>query len=438
MTSCQTEAEAKSLLQSSIEISQKKDATPEELAKAAINLKSSADFGLSEAQYIYGLWLLLGKKDCVDKNESEAARYFKLSSDSGNPNSQYNLGLCYLKGKGVPIDPKLSLHYFELASQQNHAQSQFKAGEMYRDSLGTEKDDRKAVFYFKSSADNGLAAAQLEYAKCLRDGFGCRKNSTESRTYFTLAANQKNHDAEFNLGVTFLNDGDIKLALPYFERSAKGGNHHAQMSLSKIYDQGLGVESNPEISFKYLKMAADSGSSEAEYFLAFCLSQGKYKEQLDSSKENLDDLSFFYFKMAADNGFVHAQLKVAEKLKEKGDIQNAIKYLWSAVQQNNPVAKFKLGVLLLESGKESQGAVLLQSGADDHISEAQLLYAKYLLKKIQKKEDEQKFIYYLKAAADNNNKEAIELYIQCLENGFCVEKNLNEVKRYREKLIGIK
>ncbi|KAK8897080.1 hypothetical protein M9Y10_015014 [Tritrichomonas musculus] len=440
MISCQTEDEAKSYLQLAIEISQKKDASPEELTKAAAYLKSSADFGLNEAQYVYGLWLLLGKSDCVTKDESKAAHYFKLSADSGNANSQYNVGLCYLTGKGTQIDPKEALHYFELAAEQGHVQSQFKAGEMYRDSLGTTDkngNERKSAFYFKDAADRGLAAAQAEYAKCLRDGFGVRKNPTEARKYFILSANQKNHDSEFNLGVIYLNEGDIRSALPYFERAANGGNHHAQMSLSKLYDQGIGVESDSSLSYKYLKMAADSGSSEAEYFLGFCLKQGKYKRECSCENVSEVDLANRYFKMAADNGFVHAQLSVAEDCKEKGDIENAIKYYSLAVSQNNPVAKFMLGVLLLENGKESQGAVLVQSGADDHIGEAQLTYAKYLLKKIAKKEDEEKFVYYLKAAADNNNREAIELYIQCLENGFCVEKNIKEAQRYHEKLLSL-
>lgn len=438
MASCQTESEAKSLLRSSIEITQNKDSSPDDLSKATSNLKAAADFGLSEAQYIYGLWLFFGKAQCVEKNEKEAVYYFEKSSESGNSNAQYNLGLCYLNGTGVSIDPKQALKYFELSANQNNAQSMFKLGEMYRDSIGVDSDqigkERKSAMYFKSAADSGLSCAQLEYAKYLRDGYGCRKNATESRKYFMLSANQKNHDAEFNLGVIYLNEGDLKVALPYFEKSAKGGNHHAQMSLSKLYDQGIGVEKNENLAFKYLKMAADSGSSEAEYFLSFCLSQGKYKENFENDESRLNS-AFDYLKSSADHGFVHAQLKIAENLKEKGDVDNAIKYYWLAVQQNNSLAKFKLGVLLLESGKESQGAVLLQSGADDHISEAQLLYAKYLLKKIAKKEDEVKFIYYLKAAADNNNKEAIELYIQCLENGFCIEKNLKEAQRYREKLI---
>lgn len=437
MASCQTENEAQTLLQSSIDITQKKDPTDEDLSIATSNLKAAADFGLNEAQYIYGLWLLLGKSRCVTKNESEAVRYFTLSAKSGNPKAQYSLGLCYLNGTGTTIDPKSALHYFELSSEKNHSQSLFKLGEMYRDSLGTEPDqignDRKSANCFKRAADSGLSCAQLEYAKCLRDGFGCRKNATESRKYFTLAAGQKNHDAEFNLGVIYLNEGDVKTALPFFERAAKGGNKQALLSLSKLYDQGIGVEKNSEISFKYLKSAAESGASDAEYFLSFCLSQGKYADQFENDESRLK-MADLFLKSAADHGFVHAQLKIADNLKEKGDIENAKKYYWMAVQQNNPVAKFKLGVLLLENGKEGQGAVLLQSGADDHISEAQLLYAKYLLKKIQKKEDEEKFIYYLKAAADNNNKEAIELYIQCLENGFCVEKNLKEAQRYREKL----
>ncbi|OHS93785.1 hypothetical protein TRFO_11595 [Tritrichomonas foetus] len=445
MTECNSTEAAEKLYQEAVEES--KNGNQDFLEDAAKKLKISADFGYHEAQYIYGLWLMFGKG--VEKNLTESAKYFQLSADSGNTNAEYNIGLCYSEGKGVPINAELALHYFECAASKNHASSQFKAAELYRDGIGTKLNEKKAAQLFQSAALNGLPLAQLEYGKCLRDGFGVKKNEEEAKKFLKMAANQKNHEAEFLLAVLQLNEGDISNALINFENAANGGNCQAQLSLSKIYDEGIGVEKDLKSSFNYLKMAADSNSAEAEYFLAFCLKQGKYdsiiqsENSLNEGNANEDienvrtELVNKYYKMSADNGFVHAQLIVGENFKEKGEFNEALKYFQLAAEQNNATAKFKLGVMLLERGKESQGAALVRSSADDHIGEAQLAYAKFLLKKISNKEDEEKFIYYLKMAADNKNKEAVELYIQCLQNGFCVEKNERESQKYSKMLLEI-
>lgn len=88
---------------------------------------------------------------------------------------------------------------------------------------------------------------------------------------FKAAAAKGNADAQFNLGLMFLNgEGvpqDYKQALNWFEQSASKGNVRAQVNIGRMYAKGKGMLSNHGIAASWFKKAADQGYADAQYSL---------------------------------------------------------------------------------------------------------------------------------------------------------------------------
>jgi len=93
----------------------------------------------------------------------------------------------------------------------------------------------------------------------------------------TLAAN---HDAaaQFELASRYADGRDIardaKLAVLWFEKSAKQGLAPAQYRLGTLYEKGLGVERNEIVARDWYRRAADAGNTRAMHNLAVMLAEG--------------------------------------------------------------------------------------------------------------------------------------------------------------------
>ncbi|MCH8622092.1 tetratricopeptide repeat protein [Undibacterium sp. TS12] len=88
---------------------------------------------------------------------------------------------------------------------------------------------------------------------------------------FKNAAEKGNADAQFNLGLMYLNgEGvvqDYKQAMKWFEQSASQGNVRAQVNIGRMYAKGKGVLSNHGVAASWFKKAAEQGYADAQYSL---------------------------------------------------------------------------------------------------------------------------------------------------------------------------
>ena len=86
--------------------------------------------------------------------------------------------------------------------------------------------------------------------------------------WFTLAAEQGDADAQFNLGMVYW-DGegvsqDIKAAMKWFTLAAEQGDADAQNILGVMYDEGEGVSQNIKAAMKWFKLAFEQGDADAQ------------------------------------------------------------------------------------------------------------------------------------------------------------------------------
>lgn len=237
--------------------------------------------------------------------------------------------------------------------------------------------------------------------------------------------------------------------------------------LGYMYYYGEDIEQDDYKAFKWLYSAASRGYVEAYYLTGYCLLYGigvetcvqKGLELLEKSakEKNYDaawtmaewyyhndspDLSIALLKYAAKGNHPTAVACLGH-LYDIGywlpmDKKKAFKLYKKAADLGVPVAMWNLG-LYYEKGiackKDLKKAFKLflkagDEGLNDGYCSVGFFYAKGLLGKV---EPDLAFIYFDAAAADGKCAHALYNLARCFEEGFGVEKDLEEAKRLKEK-----
>ncbi|CAG8622703.1 5613_t:CDS:2 [Rhizophagus irregularis] len=118
----------------------------------------------------------------------------------------------------------------------NNKVAKYWLGYYYLEGYIVEKSLQKAIELFKESADRGVPDAQLRYAFALSEISPRKFNVNEFVRYLTMAANNENHAAQYNLGDLY-------------------------------YNGKLGIPKNEEKGLSYLKLAAIKGQPKARAML---------------------------------------------------------------------------------------------------------------------------------------------------------------------------
>ncbi len=100
----------------------------------------------------------------------------------------------------------------------------------------------KAAEMYRVGASEGEAEAAFNYAYCLYHGYGVEKDLKEAKSYYSFARYLKGGDACYNLAIMYLH--------------------------------GEGVKCNYELTFEYMKDAAEQGSVEAMLYLGMVYTTG--------------------------------------------------------------------------------------------------------------------------------------------------------------------
>ncbi|MEQ8520222.1 MAG: tetratricopeptide repeat protein [Cytophagales bacterium] len=129
----------------------------------------------------------------------------------------------------------------------------------------------KGRYWLQKSADQGLKEGQYEYAKEIyRD----KKRETDkiALTYFEKSAKQGHYPAALEAAqMYYFGFGTLRYpnkALDLFRICAEKGNAKAQYFLAKIYYEGEGTEKNKNIAFKWCSKSSDQGYAPAQLLLA--------------------------------------------------------------------------------------------------------------------------------------------------------------------------
>ena len=106
--------------------------------------------------------------------------------------------------------------------------------------------DRQAMAQLRAEAEKGEAEAQFLLGEAYYVGkFGLATNHVEAVKWFRKAAEQKDAQAQCNLGVAYGNGygvtKDYAEAVKWWRKAAEQNDAAAQFSLGACYDNGPGV-----------------------------------------------------------------------------------------------------------------------------------------------------------------------------------------------------
>lgn len=184
--------------------------------------------------------------------------------------------------------------YFEVALSESH-------------SLLLSEDLKYSIFGVKGAAQNGKFILSKKYA-------------IQTQQYETLA--NKYEDADLRKGYSYLQNGKIDEAIPYFEKSAANGNVKSMNTLSEIY---------------------------------------QYKRDFFKTAEWLE--------RAAVYGDYHAEYNLGLLYDQKGDFETAISWYQKAAKYNHRIAQYNMGYVYYskkENYKEAMKWFLLADENEYH------------------------------------------------------------------------
>lgn len=350
----------------------------EDVKKAFIWYKRSAEQGLDSSQYVLGNWYLNGVGVEVDeeqalewfkkaaeqghveaqnmlgrcyeegwgtvKDEEEAFQWFKKAAEQGNATAQCNLADYYRKGVFVKKDYKKSFKWFDKAAKQGNATGQSVLGVYYEYGLGVEKDENQAFKWYKKAAEQGDANGQYSIGKLFENGIGTRENPIQAFQWYKKAAEQGDERAQCRLGYCYSAgygiETDMEKAFCWYEKAAKQDEPEAQYCVACCYYNGMGVVKDERKAFEWYEKAAYNNHREAQGALAACYSEG-----IGTEKNYVK--AFEWYKHTAENGDATGQHKVAigyfKGIGVKKDEEKAVTWLIKSAKQGNVNAQIDLG-----------------------------------------------------------------------------------------------
>ncbi len=118
-------------------------------------IKSLAEQGLAEAQFVLGQIYHEGKGGVLDYRE--AIRWYLKAAEQGYALAQVYLGTMYYKGQGVPQDYKEAVKWYRKGAEQGDAEAQVHLGAMYilDPGQGVPQDYVQAHMWYSLSAAQG-------------------------------------------------------------------------------------------------------------------------------------------------------------------------------------------------------------------------------------------------------------------------------------------
>nr|MBP7473037.1 sel1 repeat family protein [Prevotella sp.] len=326
-------------------------------AKSSSLLKQAVNGGGTECIYPYAESLKMGYG--MDVNKQQAAIYMLKAAQEGNHIAQNELATMYMKGEGAAKSESSGLNWYKEASVEV-PWAQWNAGVCYVDGIGAKVSYDEALLWIADAVQNVKAFGKMFKDKLSTKedkGWGglpfvdyvngvkaySEKKFDDAETSFKLVEKKKMIDATTMLGVCY-NSKDwkkynVKKAVKYFTTAMESGDSKAKFLMSKLYEEGNGVEKDAAKALKLLMDASDAGYALAQSYLGDMYFEGRGVERSDLaavqcyqkamkngyiSSSSLKRLAEYYSK---GNGGLRKDENMAKKLVAKATKTDAMENL---------------------------------------------------------------------------------------------------------------
>ncbi|MCP4146235.1 MAG: sel1 repeat family protein, partial [bacterium] len=325
------------------------------------HLIDRAERGDSDAQLELGNVYLNEKQS--PENTCKAIQWFYCAAEMEHPDAQYMLGLLKLKGKGFRKNRETAVSWFHKAAAQGH---------------------EMAFTRLLEAAESGFAPAQAKIGILFLHGEGVPQNDEKAYDWLDKAFQQGHYEAEYYLGLSFLERGDNADGISALYRSAQKGfpdsmvelflfhlqGKNVEMDLDKalywinsaamqgfapgffylglMYREGTGVTANIDKAVSYLTQAADSGHGLAATNLGYMYLKG------EKVPTDMEDACYWIFR-AAENG-EKASLEMMESIAESSNAEFKLDVGRRFYFGDGPEQNFKKAIHWLKQAADSGSA----------------------------------------------------------------------------------
>lgn len=336
----------------------------------------------------------------------DVLEYLDLMSRKGDLKATFSLGKLYYDGsRALNRDLRVAKQYFlDVARQYWPKDGKVKSdapagteklaskaagylGRMFLRGEGMEQSFQLAQTWFKRGIANGDALSQYSMGLMYLHGYGVPKDPLKAAEYFGAAADQDVAAAQVQLGILFLDQGDIQTALRYFDIAARNGHIEAFYYLAEMINQGIGRDRSCGMAAVYYKIVAER----AEILVS------SFREANAAYEDGDMETALVDYLMAAEQGFEVGQANVAYLLDQArprlslgsimpfvrrkvalvGDPALALIYWARSAKQSNIDSMVKMGDYHLEglgTNPDPEKAVACYQAAAETMQSAQALW----------------------------------------------------------------
>lgn len=322
----------------------------------------------------------------------------------------------------IPTTAQNQVEVLQREAQAGKALSQFELGKRYFENDNLKFSPSKGRYWMATACNNGLLDAQLYLADVMEEGkSGLQQNQEEAFRLYSLAAAQGNDRAKLNVGIGYFygegtqknyteavrwltpvaKKGDPKAAqilgdcymfgygvrqdiatafyyygqsglnmpthfmveFSYLKREARQGDARKLYTVGCCYMNGFSTVQDTEEGLRWLKSAAQQGSTEAMCRLGRYYGGGRRTKALDRNT------AYYWYNKAAGQGdlkAIHALARMQNRNVIDMKTKKYVKMLKKGVSLNDPVSMAYLGIHYIKSDKSRNfrdGFQLLLSSA---------------------------------------------------------------------------
>lgn len=239
---------------------------------------------------------LAGETD--DIGGPTGAAWLEAAANGGNERALLALGQAYERGSGIPADPQSARHWYEQAAFAGDAEAMFRLGSMLLHAPGSwrlvyvdperEAKNTDRDVYYSNRAVAAKAGGQDRVPDPMRPGM------VEGEQWLRQAARQGHAEAQYTLGMAFLNGFDLPFdmaeAVHWLSAAAFGGHAEAFMQLAELAAKGQGFGAKDPIrawaSYDLAATRGIKGADEARDRIAKSMNQ----RQLSRARQVAQDM----------------------------------------------------------------------------------------------------------------------------------------------------
>lgn len=233
----------------------------------------------------------------VRRDSAEASRWMRIAAEAGNPDAAYQVGL-------KTTDQLESITWFQKAAEKNHIPALLALVKHYVSEPAMPRNDAEALKWARRGAELGDREC-MAWTGLLSSDYGKRGDPVdydEAALWLEKSAELSEKDyvrfpsivqqaAMYQLGWLVENGygepRDLGLAAQWYLKSAEAGFRPAMSAIASVYEQGIGVEPNPEAARTWYGAAAAKGDAAAgKWMLDHPTSVGR----INTGSKTLDDL----------------------------------------------------------------------------------------------------------------------------------------------------